>query len=349
MGSAAARLGRLGDRADVGRRVAGAGVPVDRRRARPHARGLRRARPECEELIAAFTGMSCRRASGRAPGSCRAASGSAPTSGLQRLLEPLAERIEASTGSRAEFRRKALGVQVGGLLGYVAARCSASTTSSCPPTTRGCSTSSVRTSPRPSSGSGSRTATSGCGSPCTRSRTACSSAARRGCAAYLRELVDMYFGTVQLDSKELMHAAPAGRRGGASRRGLARRRRLLPAAHARAARDVLPDAVGDVAARGPRLLRDERARARGGSPTSRGCAVRCRRAASRSSLERTFQRAIGFESKIKQYDAGEYFVRTASSAPAWRGSTSCGRDRRTCRPSRRSPSRSCWLARVAGD
>jgi uncharacterized protein (DUF2342 family) len=28
-----------------------------------------------------------------------------------------------------------------------------------------------------------------------------------------------------------------------------------------------------------------------------------------SSLERTFQRAIGFDQKIKQYDAGERFVR----------------------------------------
>src|SRR5436309_4803747 len=39
--------------------------------------------------------------------------------GLQRLLEPLARRILTDNRHRSDLRRKALGFQVGGLLGYV--------------------------------------------------------------------------------------------------------------------------------------------------------------------------------------------------------------------------------------
>ena len=42
--------------------------------------------------------------------------------GMQRLLEPLAERLLAEKPGRAEFRRKAMGVQAGALFGYVARR-----------------------------------------------------------------------------------------------------------------------------------------------------------------------------------------------------------------------------------
>ena len=39
--------------------------------------------------------------------------------GLQRLLEPLAARVLPEGAPRSGFRRKALGAQIGGLLGYV--------------------------------------------------------------------------------------------------------------------------------------------------------------------------------------------------------------------------------------
>jgi len=53
-------------------------------------------------------------------------------------------------------------------------------------------------------------------------------------------------------------------------------------------------------------------------------------------IERSFQRAIGFDQKISQYDAGEAFVRGVVDRVGIDGSTSSGRARPTCRRSTRS-------------
>ena len=127
---------------------------------------------------------------------------------------------------------------------------------------------------------------------------------------YLAGQVDEYLGSIQLDSSQLMDQLRARRRGGPVRRRLARHGRRVPAALARAARDVHADAGDDVAAGGPRVVRDERGGARSRATTSTACAARSPRGGSPSSLERTLQRAIGFEQKIRQYDTGERFVRT---------------------------------------
>src|SRR5262245_49084793 len=120
MGSAAARLADWQTAHELGRRVAGGGIPVG---------GLERARmredlaelvPESEGQIRDFTGMSVEGFRSRAWVMSRGEWIGANLEGLQRLLEPLAERIEGSrAGGRSEVRRKALAVQLGGLLGYV--------------------------------------------------------------------------------------------------------------------------------------------------------------------------------------------------------------------------------------
>ena len=66
-----------------------------------------------------------------------------------------------------------------------------------------------------------------------------------------------------------------------------------------------------------------------------------------NAAERTLQRAIGFDQKIKQYDSGERFVREIV-ARARHGHVQPGVELApsTSPPSRRSPSPQRWLARL---
>ena len=71
------------------------------------------------------------------------------------------------------------------------------------------------------------------------------------------------------------------------------------------------DAVGDDASGGPRELPDER-RGRGpGGRAGAGSTPRFASDAGRAAVERSFQRAIGFDQKTRQYDHGERFVARA--------------------------------------
>jgi uncharacterized protein (DUF2342 family) len=67
-----------------------------------------------------------------------------------------------------------------------------------------------------------------------------------------------------------------------------------------------------------------------------------------SNLERTFQKAIGFESKVKQYDAGEYFVRTAVEHAGMEGFNLVWADRGNLPTLAEVAEPQLWLARVAG-
>ena len=121
MGSRAAALVDWGTVSHTGRRVGGTGPPtpsVERARMRED---FAEVVPYAETLIEAFTGLSMRAASAsRAWVMSRGEWIGANLSGLQRLLEPLAERVLAEQCSAGRsLRRKALGAQVGALLGYV--------------------------------------------------------------------------------------------------------------------------------------------------------------------------------------------------------------------------------------
>lgn len=121
MGSQAARLADWSTAADIGRRVAGPGisvVPVERARMREDLAELV---PHSEDLIAEFTGLRAEGFRSRAWVMSRGEWIGQNLRGIQRLLEPLAARILAGQrqGSRNELRRKSLGAQVGLLLGYV--------------------------------------------------------------------------------------------------------------------------------------------------------------------------------------------------------------------------------------
>ena len=122
MGSQAARLADWDAALAIGRRVAGPGVrvpPVERARMREDFAELV---SFAEERITEFTALDPGGFRSRAWVMGRGEWIRANLGGLQRMLEPLAGRILAKQSGHGTLRRKALGAQAGGLLGYVSRR-----------------------------------------------------------------------------------------------------------------------------------------------------------------------------------------------------------------------------------
>ena len=121
MGSQAARLADWDTALDVGKRIAGPGprvLPADRARMREDLAGLV---VRAEGLVTDHTGLEVSGFRSRAWVMGRGDWIRQNLVGLQRLMEPLAERVLASKPDRT-LGRKALGVQAGALLGYVSRR-----------------------------------------------------------------------------------------------------------------------------------------------------------------------------------------------------------------------------------
>jgi coenzyme F420 biosynthesis associated uncharacterized protein len=122
MGSSSARLADWDTALQFGRKVAGPGVRVpaaERARMREDFATLV---PRAESLITDHTGMSVIGFASRAWVMARSEWIRANLTGLQRLLEPLADRLNSGASSRGSFKRKAMGVQAGALFGYVGRR-----------------------------------------------------------------------------------------------------------------------------------------------------------------------------------------------------------------------------------
>ena len=122
MGSHAARLADWDVALQIGKRVAGAGPivpPEDRARMREDlaAHVLR-----AEELVAGFTGLSVTGFRSRAWVMGRGDWIRQNVAGLQRLMEPLAQRLLEKRPTRPTIARKAVGAQAGAILGYVSRR-----------------------------------------------------------------------------------------------------------------------------------------------------------------------------------------------------------------------------------
>ena len=119
MGSRAAVLVDWNTAAETGRRVGGSGPrtsPVERARLREDLEELV---PLSEALIRDFTGLHAVGARTRPWVMARGEWVGANLNALQRLLEPLAAKLVPEGARRSELRRKALGAQIGALLGYV--------------------------------------------------------------------------------------------------------------------------------------------------------------------------------------------------------------------------------------
>lgn len=308
MGSHSARLADWTTAVDIGRRVSGPGVPVP---------GIERARlredlaelvPHAEDLIRGFTDMEVTGFRSRPWVMARSEWIRANLSGLQRLLEPLAERILDGRPDRAAYKRKALGAQAGVLIGYVSRKVLGQYDVFLPPDDEGLlyfvGPNVIEVERRFSLPPRD-----------FRLWIAIHEVTHRvqfGSATwlqgYLSDQVNEYLDSVQLDSHELMNqlrrAVEEARAGGDWRgmggvfllltpeqRGMFMRMQALMSLLEGHASFVMNEVARDQVADVDRMRR----------------ALSARRRA--SNVERGFQKAIGFEQKIRQYDTGERFVR----------------------------------------
>jgi coenzyme F420 biosynthesis associated uncharacterized protein len=308
MGSQSARLADWETALQIGRRVSGPGVPVpavERARMREDFAEIV---PRAETLISAYTGLTVSGFRSRAWVMSRSEWIRANLNGLQRLIEPLAARMMADKANRASYKRKAMGAQAGALLGYVGRRVLGQYDVFLPADDEG-----LLYFVGPNVAEVERTF----GLPAHDFRLwiALHEVTHRvqfAAAPWLRDhlagMIDTYLGSVSLGSKDLMDQlkrAADEARAGADLRGMGaifliltpEQRELVTTlqgvmslleGHASyVMNEVARDHVADV----DRMRR-----------------VLAKRRRS-SSVERTFQKAIGFDQKIRQYDAGERFVR----------------------------------------
>ncbi len=126
LGSQAARLADWDAALRTGRTVSGSGPKVSHPDRAVIREQLSQHVAQAEGLVAGFTGLQIAGFRSRAWVMGRGDWVRQNLKGLQRVLEPLAQRIaekrpEAMTDKRT-FSRTALGLQIGGLLGYVSRR-----------------------------------------------------------------------------------------------------------------------------------------------------------------------------------------------------------------------------------
>jgi coenzyme F420 biosynthesis associated uncharacterized protein len=309
MGSHAARLADWDTALSIGRRVAGPGAPVpavERARMREDFGDLV---PFSEDLVRDFTGLPNGAARSRAWVMARSEWIRANLGGLQRMLEPLADRILAKQPGQGAFRRKAIGAQAGALLGYVSRRVLGQYDAFLPPDDEG-----LLYFVGPNVAEVERKFAL----PSRDFRLWISLhevthlvqfAAAPWLRGHIRDQIDRYLGGISLGSKELgeqLRRAVDEIRAGADPRGLGGLFLLLTpeqrevVLHVQGVMSLLEGHASFVMNQLGEGRVDELGRMRG------ALAERRRRA---GSLERTFQRAIGFDKKIQQYDAGERFVR----------------------------------------
>jgi len=308
MGSQAARLADWDLALAIGRRVAGPGArvaPADRARMREDFAELV---PSTQDRVEEFARMQAGGFPARGWVMGRGEWIRANLGGLQRMLEPLAGRILASKPG-GTFRRKTLGVQAGALLGYVSRRVLGQYDAFLPPDDEGLLY---------FVGPNVAEVEARFSLPARDFRLwiAVHEVTHRvqfGSApwlrAHIREQVDRYLGTISLDSKDFtaqLRRAVDEARSGADLRGMGGLFLLLNEEQRAIVRHV--QGVMSLLEGHASYVMNEVARehVRDLDRMRSALAERRRRA---GGVERSFQRAIGFDKKIEQYDAGERFVR----------------------------------------
>jgi coenzyme F420 biosynthesis associated uncharacterized protein len=312
MGSRAAVLVDWQTAADTGRRVGGSGPStpaVERARMREDLAELV---PFAATLITDFTGLS-------AEGGFRSRSWvmsrgdwvNANLRGLQRLLEPLAQRVVPEGAPRSDLRRKALGAQIGGLLGYVSRKVLGQYDAFLPPDDDGLlyfvGPNLVEVERRFSLPPRD-----------FRMWVAIHEVTHRvqfggtpWLRGHLQRMIDRYLGTVQVDAKEMvaqLRRAVEAIRSGADWRGP--QGILLLMTDEQRALFARMQSLMTLLEGHASFVMNEVARGRVQDLDRMRGALKQRRS-SRSGVEKAFQQAIGFEAKVRQYTAGERFVRTA--------------------------------------
>ena len=348
MGSQAARLADWDAALAIGRRVAGPGVrvpPAERARLREDFAELV---SFAEERIVEFTALDPGGYRSRAWVMGRGEWIRANLGGLQRMLEPLAGRILAKQSGQGTLRRKALGAQAGGLLGYVSRRVLGQYDAFLPPDDEGLlyfvGPNVAEVEQRFSLPSRD-----------FRLWIAVHEVTHRvqfGAAPWLRghirSQVDRYLGTISLDSTDFgrqLRRAIDEARAGADLRGMGGLFLLLNEEQREIVRHV--QGVMSLLEGHASFVMNEVAKdhVQDLDRMRKALSERRRRA---GSIERSFQRAIGFDKKIEQYDAGERFVREVVAHSgmegfnrAWLAPEGLPSVEEIAEPSR-------WIARVAG-
>ncbi len=348
MGSQAARLADWDTAAAVAKKVAGPGVAVP---------GVQRARmredlaelvPRAEDLIKDFTGMTVSGFRSRAWAMSRSEWSRANLGGLQRLIEPLAARILDAHPDRAEYRRKALGAQIGVLLGYVSKKVLGQYDVFLPPDDEGLLyfvgpnivEAETRFALQPRD---------------FRLWIAIHEVTHRvqfGAAPWLKGhlagMVDQYLATISLESGEMVEQLKRAAdeiKSGADWRGQGGIQLLLNDtqrglfAHMQGLMSLLEGHAS--------FVMNEVARGHVQNVDRMRSALRARRRT--GTLETTFQKVIGFDQKVAQYEAGEAFVRHVVDGAGMEGLNLVWRsaDDLPMLEEIRDPAR--WLARVAGN
>jgi coenzyme F420 biosynthesis associated uncharacterized protein len=348
MGAKATRLIDWGAASDIGRAIAGPGpalAAVERAKLREDVAEVV---PHAEGLVSEFTAMRVPGFRSRAWVMSRGEWINANLTALQRLLEPLAQRVLAQHPSRSEVRRKALGGQIGVLLGYVSRKVLGQYDVFLPPDDEGLL---YFVGPNLADVEG-RFRLPGHDFRLWVALHEVTHRVQFGATPWLRGylagLIDTYLGTVQLDTRQfvaqLKRAIDEVRRGGIDWRGpnallllmtpdqrdlFARMQALMSLLEGHASYTMNVVAAGRVrdVERMRRVLK-ERRRATG--------------------PEKAFQRAIGLETKVRQYEVGERFVRTAVERVGMEGFNRvwAGQENLPTMEEIGDPER--WLARVGG-
>lgn len=309
MGSAAARLVDWGTAVDVGRRLGGPGpslTAVDRARVREDLAG---AVPRAEALVSEFTDLHVEGFRSRAWVMSRGEWVRANLLGLQRLLEPLALRMLAAHPSRSDVRRKALGAQIGLLLGYMSKKVLGQYDVFLPPDDEG-----LIYFVGPNLAEVQRRY--GLVPRDFHLWVALHEVTHRvqfggtpWLLGYLSRQVNAYLDSAQLDTKQLVEQlkrAVAEIRSGADWRGGGALLLLMTPEQRELFRRM--QAMMSLLEGHATFVMNKVGAGRVGDLDRMRRALKERRGA--GGIERTFQRAIGFEAKVRQYDVGERFVST---------------------------------------
>jgi coenzyme F420 biosynthesis associated uncharacterized protein len=307
MGSAAARLGDWDTALRVGKQVSGAGVSVSAIERARMREDFAQVVPEAEDLIKAQTGMQVGGFRSRAWVMSRGEWIRANLKGLQLILEPLAARLLAGGAVRGDYRRKAMGAQAGALMGYVARRVLGQYDVFLPPDDEG-----LLYFVGPNVAEVERRF----GLPQRDFRLWVSihevtHRVQFGAApwlqAHLGGMIDTYLASVSLDSKELIEQIK--RAIDELRSGLQGRSGGILLLMSQEQRELFMKMQGTMSLLEGHasFVMNEVAREHVADVDRMRRALAARR--QRSGIERSFQKAIGFEHKVKQYDAGEAFVR----------------------------------------
>jgi coenzyme F420 biosynthesis associated uncharacterized protein len=347
MGSQSGRLVDWAVAADVGRTVGGPGPAITSLGRARMREDLASVVPEAQDLVTELTGVEVEGFRARPWVMSRGEWVATNLTALQRLLEPVANRLLADR-SRSELRRKALGVQIGVLLGYVSRRVLGQYDVFLPPDDDGLL---YFVGPNLAEVE-QRFGLDGHEFRLWVSLHEVTHRVQFGGTAWLRgylsSLVDAYLDTVQMDTSQLLAQAKRAiddvRSGAIDWRGPNALLLLLTPQQRDLFRKMQSlmslleghaSYVMNVAAVG-RIAQLERMRR----------ALKQRRRS--SGAEKAFQRAIGLESKVAQYDLGEQFVRYIVERAGWDGINLVWRSEADLPTLEEIGEPGRWLQRVAG-